>query len=63
MVGGRKERKMLCLKSSTLFCYCLFHLQYNIIAKYDGACYKAHDINGSSNVNKTSYIGWIIIAV
>ena len=37
-------------------------LQYNIIAQYDGACYKAHDINGKS-VEKTSYIGWIFIGM
>jgi hypothetical protein len=35
---------------------------YNIIAQYDGACYKAHDINGKS-VEKTSYIGWIFIGI
>ena len=39
-----------------------FPLQYNIIAKYDGACYDAPDINGRS-IERTSYIGWIFIGM
>jgi hypothetical protein len=36
---------------------------FNIIAKYDGACYKAHDINGGTSTAQTSYVGWIFIGI
>ena len=40
-----------------------FFLQFNIVAQYSGACYKAHDIDSSSHSDKTSIVGWILIGM
>ena len=49
--------------SDTMRILSSFFLQFNIVAQYSGACYKAHDIDSSSHSDKTSIVGWILIGM
>lgn len=42
----------------------VFVPQFNIVAQYSGACYKAHDVDPNGHeANRTSIVGWILIGL